>query len=38
MAERKFGTEVVSHLRDMTKIRLKRKLLEQGEKKKPVAV
>jgi len=38
MAGRKFGTDVVSHLRDMTKIRLKRKLLEQDEKKKPVAV
>jgi radical SAM superfamily enzyme YgiQ (UPF0313 family) len=36
MVERKFGRDVVSHLRDMTQIRLKRKLLEQGAKEKPV--
>jgi hypothetical protein len=30
LARRRFGESVVEHLRDMTKIRLKRKLLESG--------
>jgi anaerobic magnesium-protoporphyrin IX monomethyl ester cyclase len=35
LVKRKFGDDVVGHVRDMTKIRLKRKLLEQA--KRPVA-
>lgn len=35
MAQRKFGEDVVAHLRDMTKIRLRRRLLEQGTAKNP---
>lgn len=32
LVKRKFGEEVVGHIRDMTKIRLKRKLLEEDPK------
>ncbi len=37
LVRRKFGEDVVSHLQDMTKIRLRRKLLEAGVTIKPVA-
>jgi anaerobic magnesium-protoporphyrin IX monomethyl ester cyclase len=37
LVERKFGEDVVSHIRDMTKIRLKRKLLETAAGRVPVA-
>jgi hypothetical protein len=37
LVRRKFGEDVVSHIRDMTKIRLKRQLLEQDAERKPVA-
>jgi len=35
LVRRKFGEDVVSHIRDMTKIRLRRKLLEAGGARKP---
>ncbi len=37
MVRRKFGEDVVSHLRDMTKIRLRRKLLEANTVPTPLA-
>jgi len=36
LVRRKFGQDVVGHIRDMTKIRLKRQLLEHGTTRKPV--
>ena len=35
LVRRKFGEDVVSHLRDMTRIRLRRKLLEEATGQKP---
>jgi hypothetical protein len=35
---RKFGEDVVSHIRDMTKIRLRRRLLEHGTALNPVLI
>ncbi len=37
MAQRRFGEDVVAHLRDMTKIRLRRKLLETNTVPAPLA-
>ena len=38
LVKRKFGEEVGEHVRDMTKIRLRRRLLEQGPPSKPVLI
>jgi radical SAM superfamily enzyme YgiQ (UPF0313 family) len=38
LVKRKFGEEVVEHVREMTKIRLPRRLLEQGPPSKPVLI
>ncbi len=37
LVRRKFGENVVSHLQDMTRIRLRRKLLEAGTAPTPLA-
>jgi radical SAM superfamily enzyme YgiQ (UPF0313 family) len=37
LIKRKFGEDVLSHIRDMTKIRLRRKLLEEESKREPAA-
>jgi radical SAM superfamily enzyme YgiQ (UPF0313 family) len=38
LVRRKFGEDVVAHIRDMTKIRLRRKLLEASDARNPLAV
>jgi hypothetical protein len=37
LVKRKFGADVVGHIRDMTKIRLRRKLLEEAGKPERIA-